>query len=124
MVDPNFLCQKHLCGEHLECHMFLGALKKGIGVKGYLKNNLFEPESLKIRHDILSIEMKKRGYNHKSPMRFNDFENFVNTLNEKEREVKINKRKSFFDLISRCSKCKKRARGLYYERSKTKKCFS
>ena len=40
MVDPKFLCQKHLCGEHLECHMFLGTLKKNKKVDGYLKNNL------------------------------------------------------------------------------------
>ena len=113
MVFPQFMCQKHLCGEHLECHMFLGSLKKGSGVKGFLKNNLFEPESLKERHDILANEMTRRNYNHKTPMNMDEFKYCVNTLNEMDRAVKINVRKSFFDLISRCEECKKRAQGLY-----------
>lgn len=109
MVDPKILCQKHLCGEHLECHMFLGALKKGSSVKGFLKNNLFEPESLKIRHDILAIEMKRRSYNHKTPMCFNDYKNSLNTLNETERAVKINRYNSSRDLLDRCPRCRKRS---------------
>ena len=108
MVDPKFLCQKHLCGEHLECHMFLGTLKKNKKVDGYLKNNLFEPESLKIRHDVLADEMVDRDYNHRTPMSMRDFENCVYTLNETSRAVKINKTNSFTDLINRCPECKRR----------------
>ena len=112
MISPYFMCQKHLCGEHLECHMFLGTLREGKKVKGYLENNLFEPEALKIRHDLLADEMVRREYNHKSPLSMSDFENCVNTLNERDRVVKIDIRKSFFDLIDRCPECKKRAQGI------------
>lgn len=112
MVEPKVLCQKHLCGEHLECHMFLGTIKKGKKINGYLNNNLFEPESLKNRHDALADEMVNREYNHKTPMSSCDFENFVNTLNKTDREVKIDVQKSFFNLISRCQECKKIAQGI------------
>lgn len=115
MVDPKFLCQKHLCGEHLECHMFLGTIKKGKKIDGYLNNNLFEPESLKIRHDVLADEMVDREYNHKTPMSSCDVENCVNTLNKKLREVRIDKNISFNDLISRCLECKNRYEGLNNE---------
>ena len=107
MADPKFLCQKHLCGEHLECHMFLGTMKKGKKITGYLKNNLFEPESLKIRHDALADEMVRREYNHKTPLSSCDFENCVNTLNAGFREVKIDRNDLFNDLINRCPECNK-----------------
>jgi len=92
--------------------MFLGTIKKGKKIRGYLNNNLFEPESLKERHDALADEMVNREYNHKTPMSSSDFENCVNTLNERDRVVKIDVRKSFFDLVSRCSECKKIAQGI------------
>ena len=28
MVDPRLLCRKHLLGEHVENHMFIGTLKR------------------------------------------------------------------------------------------------
>ena len=68
LCDPKILCQKHLCGEHLETHMFLGSLKKGKKVDGFLSNNLFEPMALYWRHKQLSLEMVDRGYKHKSEM--------------------------------------------------------
>jgi glutaredoxin 2 len=108
LVNPRILCKDHLLGEHLECHMFLGTLKKSKKVNGYLKNNLLEPDSLKSRHDELADEMIKRGYYHKTPISICEFENLVNTLNDEFRAVKINKQDSFNELISRCSNCKKR----------------
>ena len=32
MIDPKLLCRKHLLGEHLEIHMFVGTINKGINV--------------------------------------------------------------------------------------------
>ena len=49
MVDPSLLCRKHLLGEHLECHMFVGTINKNISIKGYIKNGLCEPDKLEIR---------------------------------------------------------------------------
>ena len=63
-VDPSRMCRRHLLGEHVECHMFVGVLNKGISVTGYLNNGLLEIHNLRKRHDELVVEMLKRGYSH------------------------------------------------------------
>jgi hypothetical protein len=68
MVDPKLLCQKHLLGEHVESHMFIGTLKKGKSLKGYIDKGLVEVHNIQKRHDILADEMKRRGMNHNSPL--------------------------------------------------------
>ena len=68
MVDTKLLCRKHLLGEHLECHMFVGTINKNISIKGYIENGLGEPDKLEIRHNQLAEEMIKRGYNRKSEL--------------------------------------------------------
>jgi len=67
-VNPEFLCQKHLCGEHVECHMFVGTIKKGISIKGYIEKGLVNPAGIILRHDALADEMICRKMNHKSPI--------------------------------------------------------
>jgi len=104
MVNTSILCRKHLLGEHVETHMFLGTLKRNKSITGYLNNNLFEPKSLKIRHDDLAKEMKKRGMNHKSNFP-NNF--YINNLTLLEKEVKVNIESSLNDLINRCLDCYK-----------------
>ena len=105
LCDPKILCQKHLCGEHVETHMFLGTLKKSKKINGYLHNNLFEPLSLKQRHEELKNEMKRRGYNHNSEM--TSYQCIFN-LKETELYWKIDKEKSLKDLLDRCPKCRER----------------
>lgn len=68
MVDPKILCNKHLLGEHVELHMFIGSINKGRDIEGYVKNNLIEPSKLYQRHQELVNEMKRRGMNHKSEL--------------------------------------------------------
>jgi hypothetical protein len=63
-VDTSKMCRKHLLGEHVECHMFVGTLNKGISVLGYLNTGLLQIDLLKQRHDELVAEMLKRGYLH------------------------------------------------------------
>lgn len=109
MVDPEILCQKHLCGEHVEHHMFIGTLRKKIKVDGYLENNLFEPRSLYERHKALAEEMVKRGYNHNSPLREADCSCVLNLTTEQQ-YWEIDKTRAFEDLISRCPECEKRYR--------------
>lgn len=97
-VNPSLLCKKHLLGEHLETHMFLGSIRKGISIKGYINNGLLEVHNLNKRHDELVEEMIKRGYNHKTPMeRFNSWEEGIVDSNENLNELQ-----------KRCSECKKR----------------
>ena len=105
MVDPKIMCRKHLCGEHVEHHMFIGTIKKGTKVDGYLRNNLLEPLSIFQRHQELSNEMLRRGYNHNSPLEECDCECICNLL-EHQRYYHINRESALNDLISRCPECR------------------
>ena len=101
MVNPRIMCREHLIGEHAEIHMFIGSINRGKSVKGYLDKGLLEMHSLYNRHEDLVKEMKRRNYNHNSK------------VNEKWKFAKkagvIDKEKSYGELMSRCSKCKRRA---------------
>ena len=105
MVNPEWMCRKHLLGEHVECHMFLGHFKKKKGVSGYIQNNCLEPQSLIKRHNDLVAEMERRGYNHKTPlvcqneMFYISREHFFHII---DRESSLN------DLMSRCPHCRGR----------------
>ena len=67
-VDVSKMCRQHLLGEHVECHMFVGTINKGIDVRGYLARGLLQPSLLQERHDQLAKEIERRGYSHKSPL--------------------------------------------------------
>jgi hypothetical protein len=68
MVNPVEMCRRHLLGEHVECHMFLGTLRRGRSLAGYIRNGLVELRRLRARHDELAREMRRRGYRHASPL--------------------------------------------------------
>ncbi len=67
-VNPKNMCRKHLLGEHVEMHMFIGVINKGKSLAGYINTGLVEIDQIIIRHNELVEEMKNRGYNHKSPI--------------------------------------------------------
>ena len=94
-INPMILCRKHLLGEHLEMHMFIGTIKKGISIKGYINKGLVEVHNIINRHDILVEEMLKRNMNHKSPIEIIELwtEGYVN--------IKENEK----DLFKRCRDC-------------------
>ena len=46
MVDPRIMCRQHLLGEHVEIHMFVGAISRGKSVKGYLEKGLLEVHNM------------------------------------------------------------------------------
>lgn len=102
MVDPEIMCQKHLCGEHVEIHMFVGSMKRKISMQGYLDANLMEPRALATRHDTLAAEMVKRGYSHKTPL----WESDVPLLPKSQMNVKIDEPRARADLLGRCPLCK------------------
>ena len=97
MVDPKLMCRQHLLGEHNEVHSFVGTIKKGISLKGYIEKELLESRSLQKRHDELVEEMKNRGWNHKSNLVY------VDKLNV----GKIDRIKSHKLLMERCDECKR-----------------
>ena len=101
MCDPKILCQKHLCGEHVELHMFIGHLNLKRNINGFIENNLLEPLSIISRHDELMKEMLERGYKHKSPIKEFD----LSYLSEEYINHKIDKVSALKELISRCPEC-------------------
>ena len=97
-INPKKMCNQHLLGEHVECHMFVGTLNKGIPVKGYLDKGLLEIHNLRKRHDQIAKEMGRRGMKHNSKL-------------SKFKEIKmgkINSKQNMIELNKRCKECRKR----------------
>jgi molybdopterin converting factor small subunit len=108
MINPKFLCRQHLLGEHYEIHSFLGTIKKGKSIKGYIEKNLCQPRSFKQRHDDIVNEMITRDYKgHKTPIQDIDCVSVCN-LPVEYQHWKINTATSLEDLISRCPECRER----------------
>lgn len=112
-INPQYLCDQHLLGEHVEMHMFAGCILKDISLEGYIKGGLVELDKLTVRHNILAEEMVNRGMNHQSIYPSIDTSKFT---------VKgiVNKVKSIRDLTTRCLHCREiyfslQARGIQYE---------
>lgn len=119
LVNPRMLCTKHLSGEHVETHMFFGTLNKGIGVRGYIDKNLFEPEVLFERHEELKKELDyrrelkgKKKEAHKSEMNAQETKALVVKLPKNIREYKIDKQAALDELCYRCPECRARAEQL------------
>lgn len=106
MVDPARMCDKHLLGEHVELHMFIGAMKRGTGMRGFLENNLLEPLAMLGRHDAIVDEMEKRCMRHKSPMTSYEVVHALSMLTDDERRVKIDREAAHTELMNRCAKCR------------------
>lgn len=94
-IKPESMCRKHLLGEHVEMHMFVGTIKRGKSIQGYLDNQLVETGKIKKRHNALVKEMLKRGYNHNSPL--NDEFIEAGYADAEANEV---------ELLRRCSDCR------------------
>lgn len=103
-VDPKVLCRKHLLGEHVEMHMFVGAILKGTSLRGYIDKGLVETDKIKQRHDDLAKEMIRRGYKHCSPIEQVDC----------KAEGQINTAKAAEELLNRCPECAKRMYDLLF----------
>jgi len=72
-VAPKTLCRKHLLGEHRELHGLWNILTKHGGVGGYSRHPetrrwVGKTMALYLRHEALVEEMKRRGYEHRSPL--------------------------------------------------------
>lgn len=72
-IHPKYLCRKHLLGEHRELHGLWNILTKHQGRGGYshhpeTKRWVDKRAALYLRHEKLVTEMKRRGYQHHSPL--------------------------------------------------------
>ena len=108
MLDPRKMCRQHLLGEHLELHMFAGSIKKGTSLEGYVNNGLVEPKSIVKRHADLVKEMKRRGMNHRSPLKSIN----LRKLPPRIRNARINRRAALNDLMKRCPRCRTRSKSI------------
>lgn len=100
MVDPEIMCRQHLLGEHVECHMFVGSINRGISMKGYLQKGQLEVNSLRRRHDALARELERRGMDHKSPL--------PKMVKPTTALGEVNGATSLKELLRRCPDCRAR----------------
>ncbi|MCJ7479288.1 MAG: pyrimidine dimer DNA glycosylase/endonuclease V [Candidatus Nanohaloarchaeota archaeon QJJ-7] len=100
LVDPEFLCDQHLLGEHKEMHQEVGQIEAGNleTVKGHVREAQVDTSLLEQRHGELVEEMENRGFNHKSPLDYED-----------ELELgSIDTEANLEDLKQRCEDCRER----------------
>jgi hypothetical protein len=102
MVSPKVMCRQHLLGEHVEIHMFVGTIRLGRSIAGYVENGLVEVHNFKARHDALVAEMVRRGMQHWTPVR----RPFTRRIG------KVDRRASRRELARRCPACRSRQRRL------------
>ena len=72
-IHPKHLCRKHLLAEHRELHGLWNILTKHGCKGGYSRHPetrrwVDKQKALYKRHKALVVEIKKRGYNHNSPL--------------------------------------------------------
>jgi hypothetical protein len=104
-IPPYKLCRNHLLGEHRELHAIWSILindKKGYSHHPETLRWKEKLKALYIRHNKITEEMIKRGYQHKSPLNSdlavgksnqNEFvdsiENQINILKNKKCKCKV-----------------------------------
>lgn len=111
MVDPMFMCNQHLLGEHAELHKHLHNFAKHHSMTGRILNNCCEPSAYAKRHDELAKEMLRRGMVHRSPLQQPD----ISYLPRHERIHKINVPQNAHLLVRRCRQCRSRFNTLMKE---------
>lgn len=98
MLPPEWLCDRHLLGEHVELHMLAGCLRQQKSVQGYIDKGLVEIHNIHSRHEDIAKEILARGFMHQSPLP--KFESFEAGL--------VDTQKSLADLHKRCPSCFKK----------------
>ena len=97
-INPRLLCRAHLLGEHVEMHMFVGSILKGINLSGYIVKGLVEVHNIAARHKRLADEMIRRGMRHQSPLPYFD----------RWKEGWVDTEENIILLGSRCKDCRRR----------------
>lgn len=126
-INPRYICDENLYGEHAEIHQLIGLIKKhryGMAiVRGYVKKNQVNPHELWSRHEELAKEIERRGGNHDSDINMGTIEKLVfkakvraNVYNHEEinmspGEVELDTGEILFN---RCEDCRNRLEKLTY----------
>ena len=103
MVNPAIMCRKHLLGEHVELHMAAAHLRLGRRVDGWADANCLEPRAIGRRHKALAAEMRRRGYQHASPLQQ------PRVLKIQRPEARVDNIAAMVELMRRCAECAKKA---------------
>lgn len=103
MVNPKYMCTKHLVGEHGEIHKHKHNFVKGHSIEKRIRWAQIEPASMSSRHDELASYLQ----NHKSP--FEQPERHKR-YSDKEWFHTINVDASLMLLLTKCNECKKKFR--------------
>lgn len=100
LVDPELLCRQHLLGEHRELHQLVGHIRSGnIAVlEGHAAKQQIDTGKIQERHDALVAEMQRRGYDHDSPLAYED-ELEIGSVDVADNQE---------DLKERCDACRER----------------
>lgn len=106
MVNPKFLCTKHLLGEHGEIHKHRHNFVKKHSITGRIQGNACEPLSMQTRHDELETEIRYRAVQEgrtppSSPYTLPD----LSHLPENEKNFKVDVNSSLELLKQRCLIC-------------------
>ncbi len=102
LINPKIMCNRHLLGEHVEMHMFIGSINKGKSLDGYILNGELDISKIEKRHEELEQEMLLRGMKHHSPLE----EFSINKINFLGNLIDVDK--NLKELLSRCKDCKRR----------------
>ncbi len=100
MVEPRELCDQHLLGEHAELHQEVGQIRAGnlATVEGHAREGQVDTSRIAERHEQLVAEMERRGFDHDSPLDYED------ELGLGEIDVEANRE----ELKDRCDACRER----------------
>jgi hypothetical protein len=107
MIDPKRFCRLHLLSEHNEIHLLIGCMRKNKSIKGYMNKRQLQLNAIFSRHEELVKEMKRRGYNHNSPIDPVEVEKLINgnidyyLCQNNTVDIEFNKK----DLFGRCKLC-------------------
>lgn len=113
LVDPEVMCRKHLLGEHVEMHMYLGSMKQRKAMLGYLAKNLLEPSVLYNRHEELAAEIERRGWKHNSPMDPAEVSSATRYLGNYAMSIAVDKKAALDELHLRCPDCRRMWKAKY-----------
>lgn len=104
-VPPKILCDDHLRGEHAEHHQLVGTIQnhphgKAIAA-GHAEKGNIDTSRVEERHEELAVEMERRGFNHDSPLEYDDPDFGVGAIDTDY---------NLSDLRERCCDCENRFR--------------
>lgn len=105
MVNPQYMCNHHLLGEHREIHMIVGYLQNKNHLYNYAYHGLVQVSALSSRHQQLVRELQRRGYKHNTPLQI-DYNTITQHLFIPEKDICINPLYSLNVLLGRCSQCR------------------